>query len=119
MLAALGLAACATVPAAAPIRADGFARMGEATRVGSLVVTPRAIIEDSRCPINARCVWAGRAVVRTDVSGPGWRETLTLTLGQRATTHGLGLALTSLEPGKMAGAEAQPLDYLFGFEAGR
>jgi hypothetical protein len=70
LLAALGLAACATVPTAAPIRDDGLAHLGEATRVGKLVVTPRLVVEDSRCPINARCVWAGRAVVRTDVVGP-------------------------------------------------
>ncbi len=119
LLAALALSACATLPAAAPVRSDGLAHLGEATRVGRLVVTPRAIVEDSRCPINARCVWAGRSIVRTDVVGPGWRETLTLTLGQRFTTHGRALALTTVEPGKMAGVEAQPLDYLFGFEGGR
>ena len=116
---ALALSACATLPAAAPIRGDGFARLGEATRVGALVVTPRSIVEDSRCPINARCVWAGRAVVRTEVVGRGWRETINLTLGERVTTHGTALGLTSVEPGKMAGAEAQPLDYLLGFEGGR
>ena len=119
MFASLALGACATLPSVAPIRSDGLARLDKATRVGRLVVTPRAVIEDSRCPINARCVWAGRAVVRTDVAGPGWHETLNLTLGERVNTHGASLALTSVEPGKMAGAEAQPLDYLFGFEGGR
>ena len=119
MLAALALAACASLPAAVPVRSDGLAHLHEATRVGSLVVTPRAVIEDSRCPINARCVWAGRAIVRTDVAGPGWRETLDLTLGDRVTTHGTTLGLTSVEPSKMVGAQAQSLDYRFGFEGGR
>ena len=118
ILAALALAACATLPAAAPVRGDGFAHLDEATRVGALVVTPRAVVEDSRCPINVRCVWAGRAVVRTEVAGAGWREMLSLTLGQRVATHGTTLALTSVEPGKIAGAEPR-LDYLLGFEGGR
>ena len=116
-LAALALSACATLPATT-IRGDGFARLGEKMRIGALIVTPRAVIEDSRCPINARCVWAGRAIVRTEVAGTGWRETLNLTLGERITTHGATLALTSVEPGKMAGAQpTPPQPMLFGFEA--
>ncbi len=118
LFAAFALGACATLPVAAPVRSDGLARMGEATRVGSLIVTPRAIIEDSRCPINARCVWAGRAVVRTDVAGAGWRETANLTLGQRWLTHGTTITLTSVEPGKMAGEQAEPSAYTFGFAGG-
>ena len=115
--AALALGACATLPAPT-IRSDGLARLGEATRVGKLVVTPRAVLEDSRCPVNARCVWAGRAIVRSDVAGPGWRESLDLTLGERVATHGTTLALTAIEPGKMAGAEARPLAYVMRFEGG-
>ena len=116
--AALALGACATLPVAS-VRSDGLARLGEPTRVGALVVTPLSIVEDSRCPINARCVWAGRAIVRSEVAGPGWRETLDLTLGEPRATHGTTLALTAIEPGKMAGAEAPPLDYLMRFEGGR
>ena len=113
----LGLSACATLPVAAPVRSDGLAHLNETTRVGTLIVTPRAMVEDSRCPINARCIWAGRAVVRTDVAGPGWLETLNLTLGERITTHGAVLGLTSLEPDKMAGEQpVPPQPMLFGFE---
>ncbi len=83
LLAALALSACATLPAAVPVRSDGLAHLHEATRVGSLVVTPRAVIEDSRCPINARCIWAGRLVLKTRIDGAGWRETVDLTLGHR------------------------------------
>ena len=116
--AALALAACATLPAA-PVRSDGLAHLGEATRVGTLVVTPRAVVEDSRCPINARCVWAGRLVLSTLVVGQGWAETRNLTLGERTPLRGTTIALTSAEPGKMAGAEAPASPLLFGFEGGR
>lgn len=117
LLAAFALGACATLPD--PVRGDGHARLGQATRVGALIVTPRAIVEDSRCPINARCVWAGRAIVRTQITGAGWREMRDLTLGEQVTTHGLPLALTSVEPGKLAGAQPPPIDYVFAFEGGR
>ena len=117
IVAALGLAACATVPATAPLRTDGLAAIGQSTRVGSLIVTPQALVEDSRCPINARCVWAGRLVLRARVDGAGWRETLNLTLGQPDATHGMGLALVSAEPGRIAGSPPSPPASLFGFEA--
>ena len=121
LAAALSLSACATVPTSGPIagstiRGDGLATLGQPTRVGALVVTPLALVEDSRCPINARCVWAGRLVLTTRIDGAGWRETVDLTLGQPYSTHGTGLALVSADPGKMAGAEPSPPATLFGFE---
>lgn len=50
--------------------------------VGEIVATPKEVVEDSRCPENARCIQAGKLVVRTRFDGPGWRETAPLTLGQ-------------------------------------
>ena len=86
-------------------------------RSGALVVTPQAVVEDSRCPINARCVWAGRLVLQARIAGKGWSETANLTLGQPYATHGAGLALVSAEPGKLAGSPPSPPASLFGFEA--
>ena len=117
LAAALSLSACATAPlSGTPVRSDGFARIGESTRVGALVVTPQAVVEDSRCPINARCVWAGRLILKMRIDGAGWRETADLTLGEPYRTHGTGLALVSGEPGKMAGSPPSPPASLFGFE---
>ena len=83
LFAALALTACATLPAAAPVRSDGLARSGKSTRVGALRRHARcAVVEDSRCPINARCVWAGRLVVRTEIDGAAGAETRNLTLGE-------------------------------------
>ncbi len=114
--AALGLAACATPIAPAPVRADGLATIGQPTRVGQLVVTPQAVVEDSRCPINARCIWAGRLVLATRIDGAGWGETTNLTLGKPYTTHGVGLALMSAEPGRLAGMDPPHPAVLFSFE---
>ncbi len=117
LVAALALGACATAPSTgSPVRTDGLARIGEPTRVGALVVTPQSIVEDSRCPVNARCVWAGRLVLAARIDGAGWRETVRMTLGVPFRTHGTGLALISAEPGKMAGAPPAPPASLFGFE---
>ena len=118
LVAALALGACVTAPiAGSPIRGDGLATFGRPTRVGAMVVTPQAVVEDSRCPINVQCVWAGRLVLKTRIDGAGWRETVELVLGEPYATHGMGLALVSAEPGKMVGATPLPPASLFGFEA--
>lgn len=122
ILFALTLGACATtipngpIVDGGPIRLDSLAHLGEPTRVGPVVVTPQRVVEDSRCPINARCVWAGRVILTARIDGAGWRETANLTLGETYRTHGVGVALTSVEPGKMAGAEQPTAPTLFGFE---
>ena len=119
IVAALSLAACATVPTAAALRTDGLAAIGQSAQVGPFVVTPRAVIEDSRCPINARCVWAGRLRLRADVSFRGGRErsATVLTLGEPLAVAGGTLVLVSAEPGKLAGSPPSPPASLFGFEA--
>lgn len=119
MFVPLALTACATLPTAAPVRGDGFARLGEATRVGTLVVTPLRVVEDSRCPINARCIWAGRAIVHTRIESGGRSETTDIELGRPYITHDRGLQLVSIEPGKLAGAQPDPPPpTVFGYESG-
>ena len=117
LAAALSLDACATAPiGGSAVRTDGLARLNEATRVGPLVITLQAVVEDTCCLINARCVWAGRLIVETRIDGAGWREAANLTLGERYRTHGTALAWVSGEPGTIAGSPPSPPASLFGFE---
>lgn len=92
--------------------------LGQPVRAGSLVITPKAVSEDSRCPENARCVWAGRLIVSTRIDGTGWRETAPLTLGVPHATHGTTITLVSGLPEKQAGQENAPEAYRFTFEGG-
>ena len=122
-LLALALGACsATVDGpvvdGGPIRQDGFAMLGQPTRVGSVVVTPMKLAEDSRCPMNARCVWAGRVVVTTRIDGAGWRETANLELGRPYATHNVSVQLSSAQPEKVAGQQPPPQAYVFGYTGG-
>lgn len=114
ILVILALAGCATVQAAP--RTDGVAAIGESTRVADLIVTPQAVIEDSRCPENVRCIWAGRIIVRALASGEAVRETLDLTLGEPVDIAGGRLALVSALPEKNADADMPFVDYRFAFE---
>jgi hypothetical protein len=111
-LLALPLAACATVPSSA---AGPTAAVGQQAYVDGLKVTPLKVLEDSRCPINARCVWAGRIIVRTAVAGGSWRQVHDLELGKPQQVADGQLTLVAAEPGKMAGAPAEPRAYRFTF----
>ena len=110
----LGGAGCAVAQEAAPpenarVRPGSTAgdslRLGlgeSATREGETVAF-RAVIEDSRCPPDVQCVWAGRVQVRLEVSG----EPVVLTLPARADDEaetaergGVQVVLVGLEGGE-------------------
>lgn len=120
-LSAPSLAGCMAVPDAPSVSSTAWPAgtpvpLGQPVVLRDLVVTPIAVVEDSRCPINARCVWAGRLIVQTRIDGKGWRETANITLGESYGTHGEVVALVSGEPGKRAERETQPGEYRFVYE---
>ena len=109
--------ACATTPP--PFAAEGSTvEIPHGVHVGRLVAVPQVLLEDSRCPMNARCVWAGRAVLSTRIYGPDFDETVPLALGEPYATHGTSITLTSVQPEAMAGEEIPAPTYRFGFEGG-
>lgn len=117
LAALIALSACATVPAT--VRADGFAALGERTRAGALIVRPDKVVEDSRCPMNARCVWAGRVIVRTSVWDGKRVSSQDLTLGMPITVAGVQLVLDTVEPGRTTGSSIAPGDWRFHYEVRR
>ena len=74
-------------------------------------ITFEDVSDDSRCPTDAPCVWAGDATVTLRVqpaTGPSERVALHVTTGARsATVAGLHLRLERLEP---APATSRPID---------
>ena len=109
---ALALAACATTP---PASAGPTAALGQQASVDGLRVTPLSVIEDSRCPINARCIWAGRIIVRSAITGGAWSQVRDLELGKPVAIADGQLTLVAAEPGNMAGTKTDPRAYRFTF----
>jgi hypothetical protein len=111
-------AAAPEAPAAVPEAPAGEAvapgavevRLGGTARLGDLEVRPIAVVEDSRCPRDVECVWAGRLRLRAAVSGVGETE---LILGQPFALPGGGsLILVAAMPAPVhrppPGTEAGP-----------
>ena len=113
-LAAFVLAACVTTMPTAT--AGPTAELGGTAYTNGLYVRPIAVVEDSRCPTNVQCVWAGRLVVRSEVRGGNWRRTLDLPMGKPEQIADGALTLISATPGKVAGAKIDRRAYRFTFD---
>ena len=117
-LIALALAGCATMPPAAAGPSAGF---GQEAVVGGLRIRPIAIVEDSRCPVDVQCVWAGRLVILAEIDFRGGSDEFrgNLTLGQPLLWGTETVTLVAAQPQKRAGAAAIPGNaYLFTFSRG-
>jgi hypothetical protein len=115
----LATAGCAAQPPPLTARAGddlSRARIGATVSVGGPRVTPLAVIEDSRCPMNVRCVWAGRVRVSVRIDLGSGSQVRELTQGKPVPIADGTLELVAVQPDRRT--EAKPIaagDYRFGF----
>lgn len=117
------LAACAIIPdtpmaqaQAEPARQGSAVALGQPVWVGDAILTPLAVIEDSRCPVNARCIQAGKLTVSTRIAATHWTQTAPLTLGEPYAVMGRTYMLGSGTPEMTTENAPAPEDYRFVFE---
>lgn len=113
----LGGCVPAVAPAPMPAEQDGIARAGLNQRVyvDGPWVTPVTVLEDSRCPMNARCVWAGRTRITVRIDLGSGSETREIGSDQPIQVADGTLSLVEVQPDLMAGQQADPAAYRFGF----
>jgi len=118
-LAALGaftLSACAATGAATPLPDGSDVALGQRAMVDGPIVQPVEVLEDSRCPMNARCVWAGRVRVKMIWwRGNGEKQPFEVTLGESTPLADGAIRLESVRPEKMTNVTLKPADYRFSF----
>ncbi|MCA1560106.1 MAG: hypothetical protein LC804_07515 [Acidobacteria bacterium] len=87
-----------------------------ATLDSRLTITFDAVRSDSRCPIDAICIWAGDAVVAVSLSEPlGSRveRELHTDAGRSETSYaGYSIALVALAPFPRSDRQIGPKDYV-------
>lgn len=118
LVATLLLGACATPDRTPPAAPDGIARAGlnERVYVDGPYVTPLAVLEDSRCPMNARCVWAGRTRLSVRIDLGARSETREIASDAPIQVADGQLSLVEVQPDRMAGEQTGPeKPYRFGF----
>lgn len=111
---ALGLAACGTT-VVGDDTGLAWARLGERVYVGGPAVTPLEVLEDSRCPSDVACAWAGQVRLRATIhlgSGDVERE---LTTGMPVPIADGSLELARVRPAVNSKKAIVPDDYRLGF----
>jgi hypothetical protein len=92
-------------------------RVGESRSLGPVSIRFLGVPEDSRCPIDAECPWAGNAVVQLNAEhalgeAPAYPLRLNTGLEPRsAEAYGLRIRLVALRPERRAGIPVDPRDY--------
>lgn len=100
---------------------EGPVRLGQIASVNGPRVRADRVIEDSRCPLDAQCVWAGRLVVRATVLCGGWSRQLELTLGKPVTVADGSLTLVEATPPRQTHKQRSkmlPYRFTFAFQGG-
>ncbi len=80
-------------------------------------IFPTELLEDSRCPADVQCVWAGRLSVSARlVSGLGESPRQEFVLGEPVTTEAEVITLVEVLPAPKAGVSIAPSEYRFRFD---
>jgi hypothetical protein len=88
-----------------------FVDLGETADLGGgLRVRPLQVLEDSRCPEDVVCVWAGRVRLSVAISGVGERE---INSGEPVATPRGAFVLAEVAPPRRR--DGPPPAYRFGF----
>ena len=112
-LALVTLASCATVPTGG---VGPTAALGGTAAVGEIRIRPVELLEDSRCPAQVQCIWAGQVRVLVDVHrGDGAHQQRDLTLGKAQDIDWGTLTLVDVQPAKLAAGATDPRAYQFTF----
>ena len=116
VIAALALSACAATGQQTPLPDAGNVALGQRSYADGPVIQPVAVIEDSRCPMNARCIWAGRVKLKMLWLRPtGERQPFEVTLGEATPLADGSITLESVRPEKRTDVTLRPKDYRFSF----
>ncbi|WP_428681630.1 hypothetical protein [Sphingopyxis sp.] len=116
ILAVFALPACATMAQQTSLPDGSNVALGQRAMVDGPIVEPVKILEDSRCPMNARCIWAGRVRLQMVwIRGNGERQPFEVTLGEPVQLADGQFTLESVRPEKMTGDATKSADYRFSF----
>ncbi len=95
-----------------------LARIGEKGTGLSVDITPLKVIQDSRCPKDVQCIWAGTVEVSTKIKSGVFEDTVTFKLDEPQQFGAETVTLKAVSPDK--GQEAiAPTAYRFVYQVTR
>ncbi len=102
------------IPSSTSVRIE--AGIGQGASGLGVGVAPEEVLEDSRCPIDVQCVWAGTVRVRTLLSSGLGEAAQIFELGKPITTEAEEITLVDVLPYPEEGEKPSSGDYRFIFE---
>ncbi len=90
-------------PAPTPIPPTASGTATPPAQNNGVLIDTLALIEDSRCPITAKCIWAGTVKVKVQVSSGMMRDEVVLELDKPSLVLGKTITLTDVQPPKQNG----------------
>ncbi len=91
-------------------------RLGSSADLSGIKMTPRVVVEDSRCPTDVQCIQAGTVRVSVDFSSSNMATTTQIfKLNEPTTLLGLNITLTEVYPAKLSTVPLTAKDYLLFF----
>ncbi len=91
-------------------------RINEEGSALGVKITPRELLEDSRCPADVACVWAGTVKIRASLESGLGATTQIFELNKPITTEAEEVKLASVSPFPETGRTIRNSDYVFYFE---
>lgn len=97
---------------------DGLVEIGLTVSgvVSGVTITPREIVEDSRCPIDVQCIQAGTVRVRAAVVGSTKTAEHVFLLGEPIETGAERVTLVEVRPSKKSTLSIEDAEYRFVFK---
>lgn len=92
------------------------------TTNSQIMINPWAVLEDSRCPIDVQCIWAGRARVGIHFYNPSNNTVIQdaiLEVGQSVTIGGIQITLLQVSPSTLSTHKIKDSEYRFTFDITR
>lgn len=88
----------------------------QAVTIDGVTITPLEVLEDSRCAEGVQCAWAGRLLLRANISKSSGNFTETLELGKPVSTGAEEVTLVSATPNPKQGENIPFEKYGFEFD---
>lgn len=83
-----------------------------------IMINPWAVLEDSRCPTDVECIWAGRVKVGVHFYDPSTNKVIqdaVLEVGQSVTIKNVTISLLQVSPSTLSTHKIKDSEYRFTF----
>lgn len=95
----------------------GSVGLGKTIYINGVKITFNKIIQDSRCPINAICVWVGNVTANVTLQSNTDKETIEISSDKGAVAFdSYQITLEKISPSSKADTEIKPEDYILTFK---